>query len=72
MPASKRSLLTRGEVIFVIVFAAGTATPLLALTQKLSGWLLVLDLVVSAALGLLIAVVLASVVRFFERGPTGR
>jgi hypothetical protein len=72
MPASKRPLLTRGEVIFVIVFAAATATPLLALTQKPSGWILVLDVVVSALLGLLIAVVLASVVRFFERGPKAK
>jgi hypothetical protein len=48
------------------------ATPLLELTRKPSGWMLVVDAVVSALLGLLIAAVVASVVRLFERGPKGR
>jgi hypothetical protein len=72
MRATKRPLLTRWDVILVTIVAAGITTPLLALTRKPSGWMLVVDLAVSALLGLLIAVVVASVVRFFERGPKGR
>jgi hypothetical protein len=65
MPATKRTLLTRCVVIFVVIVAAGIATPLLALTQKPSGWTLVLDAILSALLGLLIAAVFASIIRLF-------
>jgi hypothetical protein len=69
---TKRPLLSRSDVIFVMILAAGVATPLLAFTRNPSGWVLVVDAILSALLGLLIAVVAASVVRFFERGPNGR
>ena len=72
MRATKRSLLTRWDVIFVAIVAAGVATPLLALTRKPSGWILVIDAVLSALLGLLIAAVVASVVRLFGRGPKAK
>jgi hypothetical protein len=73
MPTTKRPLLTRWDVIIVTISAAGVATPLLALTRNPSGWMLVVDAILSALLGLLIAGVVASVVRLFERsrGPAG-
>jgi hypothetical protein len=73
MPMTRKPLLTRGDVIFVTIVTAGVATPLLALTQKPSGWMLAVDAILSALLGLLVAAVVASVVRFFERsrGPAG-
>jgi O-antigen/teichoic acid export membrane protein len=70
--ATKRPLLTRWDVILVTIVAAGVATPLLALTRKPSGWMLLVDPVVSALLGLLIAAVVAAMVRFFERGPQAK
>ena len=66
MPASKRPLLTRSEIVFVFICTAGVATPLLALTGGPSGWVLVLDGILSGLLGLMIAVVVAAVVRFVE------
>ena len=55
--------LTRWDVIFVVIVAAGAGTRFLTLAPKPSGWLLVLDVIVSASLGLLVAVVIASLVR---------
>ena len=61
----KRPLLTRYDEIFVVIVAAGIATPLLALSRKPSGCTLVLDAILSALLGLLIAAVVAYVIRLF-------
>lgn len=68
----KRPLLTRWDVIFVVIATAGIATPLLALTQKPSGWVLLLDAILSAGLGLLSAAVVAFAIRFFGRWPKDR
>ena len=65
MSMTKRPLLTRSDVIFVMIIAAGVATPLVAFNPKPSGWMLVVDTILSALLGLLIAVVVAGVIRLF-------
>ena len=72
MPGSKRPLLTRSEMVCVFVATSGVATPLMALSGRPSGWLLVLDGILSGLLGLLIAAVVASVLRFVECRPKGR
>ena len=62
---TKRPLLTRSDVIFVMIIAAGVATPLVAFNRNPSGWMLVVDAILSALLGLLIAAVVAGVIRLF-------
>ncbi|MGH7391939.1 MAG: hypothetical protein ACREM3_21145 [Candidatus Rokuibacteriota bacterium] len=62
-----RPLLIRYDVISVAIVTSVIATPLLALTQKTSGWVLLPDAILSAALGLLIAAGAASVLRLFKR-----
>ena len=56
----------------MFVATSGVATPLMALSGRPSGWLLVLDGILSGLLGLLIAVVVASVLRFVECRLKGR
>jgi len=66
MPASKSPLLTRWDVAFIIVVAIGAAPLIVSrLAPKPSGWLLVVDLLLSALLGLVIGVVIACVIRLF-------
>jgi hypothetical protein len=67
----KRPLLSRRDVIFVIIVAAGISTLLSVLTEKPSGRMLAFDAVLIAMEGLMIAAVVAAVCRFFERGPKG-
>jgi uncharacterized membrane protein len=68
----KRLLLTRWDMIFVAIVSSGVVTPVLALTGKASGWMLVIDAVLSAGLGLLIALIVATAVRFVEHRLKGR
>ncbi len=67
MPAGKRPLLTRSDVILVIVVASGVITPLTSLAPRPSGWMFVVDAILSALLGLLVVLVIASGVRVLER-----
>ena len=62
----KRTLLSRWDAIFVAMVASGIGTPLLAVTHRPSVWVLVLEAVLSASLGLMIAAAVAAVVRHFE------
>ena len=62
----KRPLLTRWDMILVAIVSAGVVTPVLALTGKSSGWVLVVDAVLSAILGLMVAMAVGAVVRHFE------
>jgi hypothetical protein len=62
----KRPLLSRCEMISVAIASAGVVTPLVALTTEPSTWMLAVDAILSVLLGLLIAAVVASVVRVFE------
>jgi hypothetical protein len=62
----KRSLLSRRDAIFVALVACAIGPPLLAMTQRPSVWVLVVDAVLSASLGLMVAMAVAAVVRHFE------
>lgn len=66
----KTPLLSHWDMIFVAIVSAGVVvTPVMALTREPSAWILAVDAILSALLGLLIAAIVASAVRFFERGP---
>jgi hypothetical protein len=63
----KRPLLSRWDMVSLAIGSAGVVTPVMALTREPSWWMLAVDAILSALLGLLIAAVVASVVRLFCR-----
>jgi len=58
-------LLTRSDMIYVAIAGAGVGTPLIALTRNVSGWMLAIDTVLGALLGLLAAALIAAGIRLF-------
>ena len=61
----ERPLRSRWDMIFVAIGSAGVVTPVTALTREPSSWMLAVDAILSALLGLLIAAIVASVVGLF-------
>jgi hypothetical protein len=67
MPGARRPLLSRTDVVVVLAVTAGLVTPLTALSSRPAGWMLIIDAILSALLGLVVALLVASGVRLFER-----
>jgi hypothetical protein len=63
----ERPLRSRCDIIFVAIGSGGVVAPVTALTREPSSWMLAVDAILSALLGLLIAAIVASVVRLFCR-----
>ena len=67
MAGGERPLLSRTDVVIVLVVTAGLVTPLTALSSRPAGWTLIIDAILSAVLGLVVALIVVSGVRVVER-----